>query len=254
MTQQQQTRPEEKFCTKGPPAADVNECAEIVGAEYKHWVDSPEQLATIAIGATGAAANILCAINGFRAPWHPKPGERPVGQLAKPHQPDRDFTLEGVNRKPQPDNEDAHVILRALAANDPDLIGIGDMAEEIVQALNIETTQRGTGWHDIELPRIVEEIAKRYLQPLQNELESRRVDGNRLQRMVEAINAALPGFKCAMGSECDHAEIALAELIAQHSHMNAGQFPLPMVGRKSGPADRSRKDPTQKTAEAGQQC
>lgn len=65
--------PAPSFCTPGPIAADVAECAAIVAAEYAYWRDQPEQAGEMSMAAMGAAANILCAINGFRAPWHPKP-------------------------------------------------------------------------------------------------------------------------------------------------------------------------------------
>lgn len=56
------------------PGADVLEdVAAICLAEYKYWRESSESVALQAMGAMGAAANILCAIQGHRAPWHPKP-------------------------------------------------------------------------------------------------------------------------------------------------------------------------------------
>ena len=73
-------KPDPRACTPGPRAADVNECAAIAGAEYFYWRDG----SGIAIGMAGmgAAANILCAINGFRAPWHPQPPQ-PTGYCAE---------------------------------------------------------------------------------------------------------------------------------------------------------------------------
>lgn len=106
---QNQQQPEPKFCTEGPPA-DVNECAEITAAEYKHWADAPEEAAVMAIGATGAAANILCAINGFRAPWHPEPK---VGRFVGKES----LRVANVSvRAPQPDNEDAQTIISIYRA------------------------------------------------------------------------------------------------------------------------------------------
>lgn len=57
-------------CTTGPAAATVRECAQIAAAEYRYWSAGDKD---ISLSGMGAAGNILCAINGFRAPWHPKP-------------------------------------------------------------------------------------------------------------------------------------------------------------------------------------
>lgn len=52
-----------------------------------------------------------------------------------------------------------------------------------------------------------------------NEVESRRVDSAQLERMAKAINAAMPHHKNAMGSESDHAEVALHALIAERDRL-----------------------------------
>jgi hypothetical protein len=59
-------------CIKGEPAKNMEEVRAIVLAEYRYWSTAPENVQMQAMGAIGAAANILAAINGFRAPWHPK--------------------------------------------------------------------------------------------------------------------------------------------------------------------------------------
>lgn len=55
----------------------------IVRAEYEYWKKSPGD---IGISAVGACANILAAIEGFRAPWHPKfdpsPAPKPPQEMA----------------------------------------------------------------------------------------------------------------------------------------------------------------------------
>lgn len=81
-------------CKPGPRAVDVNECAAIAGAEYFYWRDGSGM--AIGMAGMGAAANILCAINGLRAPWHPQPATpepQPMGQhpYAEPPQPDPDM-------------------------------------------------------------------------------------------------------------------------------------------------------------------
>lgn len=48
----------------------------LVLAEYKYWRDAEVRddgldLAQICMGATGACANIVAAVYGRRAPWHP---------------------------------------------------------------------------------------------------------------------------------------------------------------------------------------
>lgn len=65
---------EPTICTPGPSARDVSECLAIAAAEFQYWQKAPGDVGT---SGTGAAANILCAINGFRAPWHPKPCPSP---------------------------------------------------------------------------------------------------------------------------------------------------------------------------------
>lgn len=49
----------------------------------------------------------------------------------------------------------------------------------------------------------------------QYELQALRVDSNQLARMATTINAAMPHHRNAMGSECDHAEVALGALIKE---------------------------------------
>lgn len=66
---QKQHKKELAFCTRGDPAQTVEEVSAIVLAEFDYWKDSNT---VPAIGAVGAAANILAAIHGARAPWHPK--------------------------------------------------------------------------------------------------------------------------------------------------------------------------------------
>ena len=46
-------------------------------------------------------------------------------------------------------------------------------------------------------------------------------DSEQLARMVEKINAATPDFKSIMGSECDHAELALAAMIEERDRLKA---------------------------------
>ena len=54
-----------------------DEIEAIVLAEYKYWRAAPESIDMIAMGAMGAAANILGAISfGHRAPWHPRAGAK----------------------------------------------------------------------------------------------------------------------------------------------------------------------------------
>lgn len=48
-----------------------------------------------------------------------------------------------------------------------------------------------------------------------------QVDSDQLGRMAKAINAATPGFKSVMGSECDHAEVALTHLIEERDALLA---------------------------------
>lgn len=48
---------------------------------------------------------------------------------------------------------------------------------------------------------------------MRHELEARRADALQLERMARMINEATPNFRSVMGSECDHAEIALAAMI-----------------------------------------
>lgn len=55
-----------------------------------------------------------------------------------------------------------------------------------------------------------------------HELEARRADAKQLERMVNLINAAMPDFKSMMGSECDHAELALKALIAERDTLKGG--------------------------------
>lgn len=45
---------------------------QIAKAEYEYWKND-EAIGHVGIGAAGAAANILAALMGKRAPWHPKP-------------------------------------------------------------------------------------------------------------------------------------------------------------------------------------
>jgi hypothetical protein len=50
----------------------------IVLAEYKYWraaaaKSDDDTVEWIAAGCMAATANILCAIHGHQAPWHPKP-------------------------------------------------------------------------------------------------------------------------------------------------------------------------------------
>jgi len=50
----------------------VEEIRQIVLAEYKYWNEAGDSVFLQALGAIGAAANILAAIDGHRAPWHPQ--------------------------------------------------------------------------------------------------------------------------------------------------------------------------------------
>jgi hypothetical protein len=57
-----------------PTAAEIRE---IVMAEYRYWRTAAEkgehdEVEWIAAGCMAASANILCAIYGHRAPWHPQ--------------------------------------------------------------------------------------------------------------------------------------------------------------------------------------
>ena len=49
---------------------DLNDIIAIVLAEFTYWKEADIDQS---IGGMGAASNILAAIKGHRAPWHPKP-------------------------------------------------------------------------------------------------------------------------------------------------------------------------------------
>ena len=146
--------------TPGPPARDVKECAEIAAAEYQHRATSKSDI--IGAGAE-AAANILCAINGLREPWHPKPAA------------------------PAPDNEDAQEILAARlsgpypatltdaqtlkALADPNKRDpVGELAVELVDVIRRQiysdtppaTVQETAAWDNLEILERVEEVIRRY--------------------------------------------------------------------------------------------
>lgn len=54
------------------PATTPEEIEAIILAEFAYWREAPDNIAMNAMGAMSATANILCAIHGHRAPWHPK--------------------------------------------------------------------------------------------------------------------------------------------------------------------------------------
>ena len=69
--------------TPEAPGITVAEIDEIAMSEFKYWRNAPDSntgsAATDAIadamsmGAMGAASNLIAAIHGQRAPWHPQP-------------------------------------------------------------------------------------------------------------------------------------------------------------------------------------
>lgn len=90
---------------------------------------------------------------------------------------------------------------------------------EIINALNrLDKTfwPAQTGWSDDTATAI--DNLHHHLPALTNALyllESLKCDSGQLERMVHAINAAMPHFKSAMGAPCDHAELALGQLIVE---------------------------------------
>ncbi len=75
-------------CSADP---SVQEIQEIILAEYRYWRDAAktsdeDTVEWIAAGCMAASANILCAIYGHRAPWHPpvKPNARTEPPATKP--------------------------------------------------------------------------------------------------------------------------------------------------------------------------
>ena len=48
---------------------DLNGIVKIILAEFSYWKEADVDQS---IGGMGAASNILAAIKGHRAPWHPK--------------------------------------------------------------------------------------------------------------------------------------------------------------------------------------
>jgi hypothetical protein len=52
-------------------------------AEFTYWQTASEksdELAVISIGALGAVSNVLAAMEGHPAPWHPQPAPQPRGE------------------------------------------------------------------------------------------------------------------------------------------------------------------------------
>lgn len=71
----------------------------------------------------------------------------------------------------------------------------------------------------VDIEHVVSQDLCSRITNLINENTSWRVDSQMLERFVEKINASTPGFETAMGSPCDHAELALAHLIEQRDAM-----------------------------------
>ncbi len=65
------------------PVESVAELEAIIKAELDYWnhaeCDGNTTLEAMSVAAVGACSNIISAIHGWRAEWHPQP-ERKVGE------------------------------------------------------------------------------------------------------------------------------------------------------------------------------
>lgn len=65
------------FATKGDPPKTMEDVMRIVKAEYDYWNNmecgNDPVKGAMSIAAVGACSNIIAAIHGMRAEWHPQP-------------------------------------------------------------------------------------------------------------------------------------------------------------------------------------
>lgn len=64
-------------CIPSEPARTIAEVEAIINAELHYWnnaeCDGNTTLEAMSVAAVGACSNIIAAIHGMRAEWHPQP-------------------------------------------------------------------------------------------------------------------------------------------------------------------------------------